>query len=121
MLVNKKMVLWTIPFMLLLVTGCGSKNNDLPLPSSVKTISSNTIQVPFPYSESSNGEQWNFSRDASNRNPVVQVKNGGNIVATFRVNVSSNPSFTLGGQKYTVESIRVNSDNESGVVTLVKQ
>lgn len=120
-LTNKKMLLSAIPFLFLLVTGCGSKNNDLPLPSSAKTFSTNTFQVPFPYSESSNGEQWALSRDASNQNLAVQVSNGGKIVESFPVNTESNASITLGGQKYTISGITVNNDNKSGVVTLVKQ
>lgn len=118
---NKKMLMSAIPFLFLLDTGCGSKNNDLPLPSSTKSISINTIQVPFPYSESSNGEQWTLSRDTSNQNPVVQVSNGGKIIESFSVNTSSNASITLGGQKYSVSAIAVNNDHKSGVVTLVKQ
>jgi hypothetical protein len=109
-----------IPLFFFLITGCGSQNNALPLPSSAKIISTNTIQLPFPYSESINGETWGLSRNTSNHF-VVQVSNEGKIVKTFPVNSISNGSITLGGQKYTVKGIKVDNDNLSGFVMLVKQ
>lgn len=118
---SKKILVSAVPFFFLLLTGCGSAYTNLPLPSSAKTISAKTIQIPFPYQESLDGEAWTLSRDASNQNPVVQVSNKGKVVETFPINTNSNASITLGGQKYTVKSIRVNSDNKSGMVTLIQQ
>jgi hypothetical protein len=46
-----------------------------------KTISTNIIQVPFSYSESTNGEQWILSRDSA-KHFIVQVSNGGKILDT---------------------------------------
>ena len=109
-----------VPLIFLLTTGCGSKNNGLPLPSSAKKISTNTIQIPFPYSESINGEQWTLSRNSSNH-LVVQVIDGGKIEKIFPVNTNITASITLGGQKYKVNHITVNSDNDSGFVTFFRQ
>jgi hypothetical protein len=120
-ILNKKMLASVITFFFLLLTGCGSVYTNLPLPSSAKTISAKTIQIPFPFKESENGEDWTLSRHASNQNPVVQVSNKGKVVETLPININSNASITLGGKKFTVKSIKVNSDNLSGMVTLVKQ
>ncbi|NRD80881.1 hypothetical protein HPT25_26490 [Bacillus sp. BRMEA1] len=114
-----KTSLFTTLFFLLLVTGCTTKNNGLPLPSSTKKISSDIIQVPFPYSESINGEKWDLNRDSSNHF-VVQVSNNGRVEKTFPINSNSKESITLDGQKYNVSHITVNNDDKSGFVVLFK-
>jgi hypothetical protein len=116
--VRKILVLSTL-ILLYLVTGCSSQNYSLPLPSSAKKISTDTIQVPFPYSESTNGEKWGLNRNSSNQFEV-QVSNNGRVEKTFPVNSNSNESITLGGQKYTVSNIILNNDEKSGFVVLVK-
>lgn len=89
----------------------------LSLPLSAK------VDIPFPYTDSENGEQWILARDASNRF-VVQVIDASKVVATFSVDdtngIHSKAMITLGGQKYIVQNITVNSDHESGFVTLSK-
>ncbi len=102
----------------ILVTGCGSQNKGLPLPQSAK------IEVPFPYAESSNGEQWLLNRDPSNHF-VVQVINANKVEATFSVD-STNGNYpkktiTLGGQTYIIQHITVNNGGDSGFVTLSKE
>lgn len=108
-----------IPAIFLLVSGCGQNSDNLPLPESAKSVSSNTINVPFPYGTQS-GEKWLLNRDTSNKFEV-QVINNGKVVATFPVDEQSNNTITLSGKQYTVKNITVNSDNTSGFVTLVNQ
>jgi hypothetical protein len=115
-----KTLLFTTLFLFFLVTGCTTKNNGLPLPSSAEKVSSNTIQVPFPYSESINGEKWDLNRDSSNHF-VVQVSNNGRVEKTFPINSNSNESITLDGQKYNVGHITLNNDDKSGFVVLIKR
>ncbi len=55
---------------------------------------------------------------------MVQVINANKVEATSSVDDTndnhSKGTITLGGQTYSVEHIKVNSDNESGFVTLSK-
>jgi hypothetical protein len=111
----------SVLFLLFLVMGCTPKHNSgLPLPSSAKKVSIDTIQVPFPYSESINGEKWDLSRDSSNHF-VVQVSNNGKVEKTFPINSKSIESITLDGQIYNVSHITLNNDDISGFVVLVKR
>jgi len=108
-----------VPALLLLVSGCGRNSENFPLPESAKHVSSNTINIPFPY-ETQSGERWLLNRDVLNKFEV-QVINDGKLVATFPVDEQSKNSITLSGEQYTVQHITVNNDNTSGIVTLVNQ
>lgn len=134
---GKKILLFVIPFFLLFIVGCGVKDNALPLPSSAKAISSNTIELPFPYGESINGENWILDRNHSG-DLVLKVKNKGRDVTEFPLTNKNGPFFVeklgkqyVGGYKYkakgtiqlgtkiyTVLEVDLNTDNQSGTIVL---
>ncbi len=114
----------------------GSKNNQLPLPSSAKVISTNTIQVPFPYSESQNGETWQLiGRD---QNKILKITNNGKTTADIPLSnnptafyvtklgkrylggykYNTNTTIQLGNKVYKITEIDLNSDQTSGKVIL---
>jgi hypothetical protein len=114
----------------------GSKSNQLPLPSSAKTISANTIQIPFPYSESQNGEAWNLITRDQDR--ILKITNKGKAVVDIPLSNSptafyvtklgksylggyrynTNTTIQLGNKVYKITEIDLNSDNTSGKVIL---
>jgi hypothetical protein len=109
-----------LPFCFLLLSGCGDDNQGLPLPESAKTVSSGTIDIPFPY-ETQGGEQWLLNRSGSDQFEV-QVIYRGKVMATFPVSgMNSYSTITLAGQQYVVQHIMINSDKNSGIVTLARK
>lgn len=114
----------------------GSKSNQLPLPSSAKTVSTNTIQVPIPSSESQNGEAWRLI--GSDQSRILNITSEGKTV--FDIQLPSNPTafyvtksgrrylegykyktnttIQLGSRVYTITEVDLNSDNASGRVIL---
>jgi hypothetical protein len=100
-----------LPFCLLLLSGCGDDNEGLPLPESAKTVSSGTIDIPFPY-ETQGGERWLLKRIGSDQFEV-QVIYRGKVMATFPVSgMHWQSTIILAGQQYVVQHITVNSDNQ---------
>jgi hypothetical protein len=113
----------------LLFGGC-THDDSVPLPGSAsRSIPNNTplppgqLSIPFPYREkfSSGMEQWVLERDTAGH-LVLVVSWITQEIAKFPVDsVGINQVtgvITLGGKDYNVINLTLNSDNESGWITI---
>jgi hypothetical protein len=135
-MMNRRMLWVLIPVLFATIPGCASKSNNLPLPSSAKTISATSIEIPFLYAESPNGETWMLEKNGPDI--TLNVINKGQIVnkipltdkiSTFNTEklgkqyvggyrYRANEMIQLGNKVYQISEVDLNNSNESGKVVL---
>ena len=110
---------------IIFITGCSTKTEGIPLPTSAKIKAHNELNIPFPYIDkyTKNVESWVLDKDSSNR-LILKVIYIDKVVITFPVNDVGfnkvNGKIILGKNTYTFTSINLNNDMTSGFITLQK-
>lgn len=130
--VRKLICVYVFILTLCFMTGCvnhyNQSSNGIPMPTTAKQVSKNTIEIPLPYLNNQNGGvRWIIQRENSPDNLVLTVIYRNAPGARFpigKVGAGTHKisgSIVLDGKKYEAISITLNKDLESGTVRFKKE
>lgn len=106
--------------------GCNPDNESVPFPNWGSLDESGNALIPFPRAQEFSGkiERWALETEYPSQKLLLKITWDGEIVASFHVSsVGKNDIFqtiTLENSEYLVTQVHINTDTQSGWVTLTE-